>query len=186
MAPAQPKTPVIAANGGGESLTLSGWLWHPRSRGRGCPCSRRAHEIDATGRHQTSRQRPAGGKSPVQTARNGQDDTGRHDRILTGGQEVGSSNLPSPTVKVQVRHFSTESENGRGKNVVNLRHLTFPRSSHRGHEAVPPGSSPPHATSSSGMGLIRRPAGAVQKGYDEVDAPSSRVECPRIAHIASG
>jgi hypothetical protein len=29
--------------------------------------------------------------------------TGRHDRILTGGQEVGSSNLPSPTEKEQIR-----------------------------------------------------------------------------------
>jgi hypothetical protein len=31
------------------------------------------------------------------TTRHGQDDTRPHGRILTGGQEVGSSNLPSPT-----------------------------------------------------------------------------------------
>jgi hypothetical protein len=69
------------------------------------PWSRRGHEINITGRHQTSRWRPARRESPDQTARNGQDDTGRHDQRLPGGQEVGSSNLPSPTEGAGQSHF---------------------------------------------------------------------------------
>ena len=50
----------------------------------------------------TSRHQPSG-KSPGQRHYLALVDTSRNGRFLPGGQEVGSSNLPSPTPKEQVR-----------------------------------------------------------------------------------
>lgn len=65
--------------------------------------SQTGHRIHGTGRNQTDWHGSASRESPGRRHERGSHGTRRNVKILTGGQEVGSSNLPSPTTKALFR-----------------------------------------------------------------------------------